>query len=327
VDQPPALQGEDQSQPVGTGRPRLSRPLWRVESGPVGRGPCLVADEAHGLRLLLPPGTPLELPERDGGLMQWRSAAWADGEVVEAATQLAMSEAVETAPANRRWIEAQMPPDTPQRGPASSIARAVATVQASGAPPETAPAAVLPDSRPVVSVTHSASAFSGLVFALPPDATARRVMQVANAAPSLAELHYELEILGNQAGVEATREVLIALVHARARSHSWRWTRPLRRLERRSSLHALLGEDVDEAYDGLVLANRLLETGLPLHVVDEALVATLFERTHGLRWQLTRPLRFILGDPRLARARRALRELRGKLTRLLDSRRVHRRLV
>jgi hypothetical protein len=289
--------------------PVTAGPKWRVVEGPTGRGECLatVVSELE-LRFLAPPGVPLQLPEMTGALKRWRTALWTCGAVVDGVEVLEPEEAIEMAPTQSAWIEAHEHDRESELlardGPMDVFEARLASEGDEAA----SPASFLPDRRRLLSVTKSASTFAALVTGLSPGSAFARIEEVANAASSRNEFDAALGMVGDSLGEDVAHELALALLHARARSHSWRYTWFLGWTERREPLHRMVGREVDRARADRDLAQRLATVELPRRELNQVVVDMLYERSHCLRWWVTAPLREALGTRRLTGPRTVLRE-------------------
>jgi hypothetical protein len=296
------------------------RPLWRIVRGPVGTGSCLASeDPAGGVLFLAPPGVALQRPEEAAALMGWRRARWQHGALQDRVVSCTLKELEELAPANRAWIQERMREDerldlmlARARGVSAgdqTIADApgVVSVAAIAGPAASPPSesVLLPDRRRVAVVTHSASTYSALTHRLPSSSAVAQVETFVVDAVSASHLATELDTLSLTIGVPAVRELVVSLLHARTRSHSWRYTRFLSRLESRSAHERRLARLVADSKS----ARDLLESLGAQEELDEILVNLLYAQHHGMRWRVTYPLRRTLGSPRLEGCRGVLRNL------------------
>lgn len=293
---------------------------WAIGPGPVGRGECIVAeDPTGGVHFIAPPGVALQPLEEVGPLRHWRIAKWRFGAPQDGVSELSLREVEERVSAHRAWIHEQEREAEAleamldrARGAAPDLAAGDVDVPAvSSTSPMSAAvvpvAALLPDERPVAAVTHSASTYAALTLYLPAGSGVTRIETFVCNAVSASHLAAELDTLALSISHPAVRELVASLLHARSRSHSWRYTRPLGRIEHRSARERRVTRIVDRAYSARELLQRVEAEGLSLPELDEILINLLYAQNHGLRWKLTYPLRRILGSPRLSAARRLLR--------------------
>jgi hypothetical protein len=306
-------------------RPRVAGgSLWRVQPGPVGRGTCLARDELDDAVVFIgPPGVPLELPEQLGTLMRWRTATWRYGERAGPLTVISVEDAIEMAPARRGWIELHLREDHREVLVSSDGAAAEPETRTAAGPEVNAESGVLPvsaawamllpDRRRVAEVTQSASTFAWLVHALPADSGISTVERALAGSVSSSHFAAELEVLAFSIGATATRELTTSLLHARTRSHSWRFTWFLRVFERRGRVERLVAREALKAADGLDLLMRV--AALDEETVDEALVNLLYMQSRGIRWTVTYPARRLLGVRHLQGIRGFLRRAQPRYAR------------
>jgi hypothetical protein len=260
------------------------------------------------LQLIAPPGIPVQRPER-GMLGRWRSALWQDGEISSEVIELDNAELFELAGSNRLWIEEKN---------LSAQRRELAIRKVDLDKPQISYPGVdlhaeltLLDRRPALAVTQSASTYAALVVAQPPDTPIARVERLAGRKMSISEMGKRLADVANVVGVDQTRELVVALLHARARSHSWRYTKPLRVFERSDPLERTVEREIDSAKTGVEVLQRLRTVELQVRELDILLVTILHKRARSPRWLITSPLRRVLGAPKLVALRRLLRNARA----------------
>jgi hypothetical protein len=148
---------------------------------------------------------------------------------------------------------------------------------------------------------------------LPRASAVARVELLLSKAVSASHLATELDTLELSIGSPAVRELVAALFHARSRSHSWRYTRPLSLLEHRNAKEHQVARLVRHSQNALELLGLAAMSDLTLAEVDETLVNLLYAQNHGFRWKVTYPLRRILGSRHLERSRWMLRRLHRRL--------------
>jgi hypothetical protein len=276
---------------------------WRVVEGPTGRGECLIEGLTDlEFRFLAPPGVPLQLPELSGSLKRWRTALWTCGAVAGHVKALELAEAYALAPDQSAWIDAYS--EDREDDPA------LAGLEAQGPAfdgREASSVSFLPDRRRLLSVTKSASTFAMLVSGLPPDSAFARIEGVANATASRDQFDAVLGMVSESLGEDMAHELVLALLHARARSHSWRYTRFLSWTQRRAPRHRVVGREVDRARTDRELTEGLATVELPRRELDQVLVDTLYERSRCLRWRVTGPLRWAFGTSSLRGPRGVMR--------------------
>jgi hypothetical protein len=315
------MENHDHTEPQLVRAQTSRRARWRVYPGPVGRGACLAADDpAGGLRFIAPPGIALQLPEEAGPMQRWRTARWEFGAPQDGVSQLSLKEVEDLAPAHRAWIREQVREAErldamlararggsaePVPIPATAVSISVSAFTASTA--VSVAASVLPDRRRVAVVTHSASTYSALTHRLPVSSAVAQVEALVARAVSASHLAAELDTVALSIGQPAVRELVASLLHARSRSHSWRYTRLLGRVERRSARERQITRLVDRSQNARELLNRLEAEKLSEPELHETLMNLLYAQNHGLRWKVTYPLRRALGSPRLGAWRAVLR--------------------
>jgi hypothetical protein len=298
-------------------------PLWQIMRGPVGTGSCLARDEPDGgVLFIAPPGVALQRPERAAPLMGWRRARWQYGASQGGVVPCTLEEVEELAPANHAWIQERMREDerldlmlaqaqSDQNEEQLAVSEppvvvSVAAIMGTGARGTSAPA-LLPDRRPATIVTRSASTFSALTYRLPPSEALAKVEGLLRDAVSASHLATELDTLSLAIGPTAVRELVVALLHARTRSHSWRYTRWLGPVEHRGEHERQLVRLASSSHSALELLELLRADETGEHESHEILVDLLYAQHRSLRWRITYPLRRLLGSPRLQSWRRVLR--------------------
>jgi hypothetical protein len=242
-----------------------------------------------------------------GVLMQWRHALVREGRVVDEPTLCTVEDAIELAPAHREWIERQVREQELRDQVIANRSRPLAAAPGETAPAEPHPATVIADRRTLPALTRSASNFSEIVNSLPDTSAIGQVERLVASAISAAHLAAELDTLAFSIGRPATRELVVSLLHARSRSHSWRYTRMFAAMERRSPAEETLTAHVASASSAQELLQSLRSLGLDERELDETLIDLLYARSRSMRWRVTHPLRRLLGSPRFWRVRRALR--------------------
>jgi hypothetical protein len=283
---------------------------WRVVEGPTGRGRCLMTTGSDmAVRFLAPPGVPLQLPELAGGLDRWRTAFWDCGFIVGGVEVLKLEKVRERVPSELEWIEEQVREaqrrDLLVQNLPADVAGDEAVVDEDDE--QEVLVSALPDRRRIVAVTKSASTFAALVSSLSRDTAFAQVEDVTNMASCREEFDTELDAIGERIGPARVRELAVALLHARARSHSWRYTWFLAWTERRAPLQRVIGREVDRARTSDELHQRLLTVELASQELHQALTGMLYVRSHGFRWRITAPLRRLLGTYYLSSVRTLLR--------------------
>jgi hypothetical protein len=285
--------------------------VWHVEPGPVGRGNCLVAYEHDGsLRFLAPPGVPLTIPEVVDQLLKWRSAHWAHGRLVGAPRVLTLNEALALAPNRDIWIvDWARERENREIGAGRAVAERVdAVLHLTPVVPPTRRSEPARQRRPL-AMSRSASTFSAFLGSLDSSASIKHVEALTNAARDLEGLREALADLDARVGPRRSREAVLALLHARARSHSWRYTRWLRGLS--NGADALTKEvcrEIDRAPTGHDLDDALSKIATDRTRVDELLAPILYARSRSRCWRWTGPLRRLLASTGVRQARDILRD-------------------
>lgn len=275
----------------------------------MGRGACLEAEEPGcAAHYMAPPGVPLQLPETIGMLRQWRIVHIEDGEMDGPVSTLSFDEALRQAPSQRTWIEdqAMLARSHEEASERRSAARRQ-SAEGSTADSSLGTPFVNLDRRRITTLTQSASTFSSLLESLPEEDSAVRVEGLVKATSSRSKLRAEFQATTRTIGRQQAREVIVALLHARARTHSWRWTKLLRRFEPGTQLERLVGREIDAARTGDEVLERLAGVNLRTHELDDVLISLLYVRSHGPRWRMTHPLRLWLGSHRFSGLRGVLR--------------------
>jgi hypothetical protein len=309
---------EQQTEPVWL--ERLTREIceWSVAPGPAGRGACLAAEEpakdaadepTWAAFYIAPPGVPLQLPETLGMLRQWRVVRVEEGELDGPVWTLPLGEALALAASQRSWIEDQVKLAWRHEevGEHLSAARRTSN-RRSGSDSGGIPTLANIDQRWIMTLTESASTFSSLLESLPKDLVATSIEDLARATKARSELRSAYQAVAKAIGREQAREVVVALLHARARTHSWRWTKWLGPIERTSQAERRVGREIDVAATGGDLLRRLAGLGLRTRELDDIVIDVLYTRSCGLRWRMTHPFRVLLGSHKL-------RSLRGMVRR------------
>ncbi len=297
--------------------------VWDVEPGPFGRGECLVMyDAENDLRLLAPPGVPLAPPEPVRSLLRWRSARWAHGRLVGSPRPLSLGDALESAPSKRAWIVARARErEDRDQSAGYTISENVDETIARSADEATRTPLVEPaHHRPLLTLTRSASTFSTHIASMDRATVVKRIELMADSERRLKVLRARLAELEREVGAEGLREAVIALLHARARSHSWRYTRIMGLIPVKAGLPPLkdpltrrIEREIDRAPTGKDLERTLSRLAAEHPGVEQQLVVILHERSRSLRWTLTRPARRLLARSSLRRIRNFLRELQPRI--------------
>jgi hypothetical protein len=310
---------------------------FQVERGPHGRGSCLVDVVSPGVALVIaPPGVPLAPPERVVDLLEWRAARFVDGRIVDAPHVISEAEVYAFAPNQQAWIAETIEREREQAqageivlAPAQELldcAQAKAPVQAYASAPALAGVGrgsglpVAPRSRrheppppppSPLEFTESASQFAAFVGRCQAEAPVRRLERQANrtrAASDFADVCQALRKLERSVGPRPLREAMLALLYARARSHSWRYTRWLVRRPVPDTLRGQLELELDRARSVSELQDAVSALGVDHDELVEALARVLYARSLSRRWRYLAPVRRFLAWARLRAARDVLRE-------------------
>lgn len=275
---------------------------WLVRPGPHGHGTCLVDYTNDGfVELLAPPGVPLEQPEPLSRLLSWRLARWADGELVGEPVAIGFANALELAPSLREWIvdyaeQREWRHAHAGRPDAESVEQVLSSRTAARDPRDELAVELALDR------TGDGSTFSRYVARCDDRAPVKQVARLANTAGDLSQFRAGLAETAAASGPQAVRTGLIAVLHARARSHSWRCTKLLGPVHveaelAEAQLAELISGEIDAAESGRELYARLDLLRAEWPHVDETLAAILFTRTQARRWQWTKKPRRFLAKP------------------------------
>jgi hypothetical protein len=301
---------------------------WVAASAPYGGGECLVLRlDGEEVRAVAPPGVALGAHESSDELFRWRVSRWRCGRLVGAPRCVSEAHVLALAPHSAAWVLAQVQElssrvtaareGTVWRGARHETLRLLLQAGPCCASPgmELALREELPRilrSWPSSRIA-SASTFSASLREYPADAPLRRVARAANRCPALDEFALELQAIELELGRERLMSAVVELTHARARSHSWRYTRWLAPTDTRDPLLQQLGLVFDVAPTSEAVQNALgvLRTRCEVGSadrVDAVVVAMLHARTHSVRWRVTWPLRRALAWRRIGFVRDVLRE-------------------
>jgi hypothetical protein len=278
---------------------------WVVADGPVGRGKCLLHEESPDAAVfIVPAGMPLQLPELGESLRHWRHGRVRDGRLEGEPTICTVQEAIDIAPANRDWIERQVREQDRRERVTAEHERAKPDEDRFDLP---LVAALIADRRPIPSLTQSASRFAEIVHGLPEDSAMSQVERLVAGATSAAHLAGELDTVAFSIGRPATRQLVASLLHARSRSHSWRYTQLFAALQRTDPAEQKLSRHIAAATSAQELLQRLGSLEQHEQELDDILIDLLYARSKSARWRATYPLRRLGGLPRLRGVRRLLR--------------------
>jgi hypothetical protein len=296
------------------------RAQWVVLDGPVSRGLCLAREHGpQAAEFIAPPGTPLQLPELMGALIHWRHGLVQEGRLMGEPTVYGVDEAIELAPANREWIERQVH-EQKLRDEAIATRGGAPKPEPARDPRTESQRTLIIDGRPLSALTQSASRFSEIVEGLPSDSPVGQLERLLDSAISPAHLASEIDTLAFSIGRPASRELVVSLLHARARSHSWRYTRPFGVFERPSAKQQALAAEIAEASTAQELLGRIYAQGEIEQELDEALTDLLYARSKSIRWRATLPLRLLLSIRHLRGVRRTLRRAQAAYASLREGR-------
>jgi hypothetical protein len=285
-----------------------------VQPGPFGHGPCLVrrsTDPAGVLcvTVLAPPGVPIDPPELADRLLRWRVARWEDGAAAGGAKVLSLDDALAVAPSAREWITEQLR-ERHRRAVASEHVQIVSASPPSGrTTADVSPTAAGTGwPRPPVELTRSASTFAYWVGSQSSGDCVKQIAQAVNQTRSLEALRAELAVIESHFPSSLVADGVTAVLHARARSHSWRYTAWIPSASPLSPLARRVATEVDDARDARDLQQRLEKLRSDGAEVDVLLVELLHRRARSMRWCLTHRARLLLASHRLRGLRRVLRE-------------------
>lgn len=278
--------------------------LWKVQPGPSGRGDCLTKRKPNGETLIIaPPGVPLAPPEAVADLLCWRTARWSNGKLAAAPKRLTFNDVLGRAPEQRSWLDARF----------AEVRRRDGMVELEQQPwgrtGLVAPGGNAEETRRPVALARSASTFARVLGQSEPAAPAKRIAQLVNACAGRDEFRAQVAGLEAQIGAGAVREALIAVLCARARSHSWRYTQAFdpRGWWTDRDINRQLHEEAALA----VIAPRVArEPGVRGGVTASTaeLIDVLQARSQTRRWRWTAPIRREFASPRWREFRRVLRE-------------------
>jgi hypothetical protein len=300
-----------------------SRQTWSTEIGPYGRGHCLVSRGRDGhTRIIAPPGVPLAPPEAVEQLLRWRVVTWGGGRALGRPRALSRERVSDLAPSKRGWIHrteaererweqtiCRIPPAaTPrQAGAEPLLVAAVAPAPARRFAPAPAKRPA-PGLRTPLAKSRSASTFAAYVASLTDEAPVKLVARAADSARHYEDFRGALGKIERRVGHDELTRAVIALTHARARSHSWRYTQIVPEVCAKRSERKIASE-IDRARSGQELERALGQLQSVAGAEGGAeLYRILYRRSRSLRWRLTRPLRMLLANSRLRGVRRWLRE-------------------
>lgn len=272
------------------------RATWTVQPGPFGRGDCLTKRKTDGTLILAPPGVPLTLPEEVAKLLCWRAATWSNGRITTTPTPLTLNEVYGRAPDQRLWLQTCV--DYQRISATGSVKRPLgsAGLRSLSGTPET---------RSLVGLARSASTFSRIIGLSAETTVAKRVAGLADQCRGRDAFRAAVARLEAEIGFTAVREAIIAVLCARTRSHSWRYTQfmdPWGSWTQRE-FNEQLHRQVDAAAAALLSQASLLITRCTSELID-----VLHARSQSRRWRWTAPLRRLLASRRLSAVRRYLRE-------------------
>jgi hypothetical protein len=304
--------------------------IWLLEPAPYGQGWCLVsAQSADFVEILAPPGVMLEQPEQISRLLSWRLARWSRGRLLKPPALLSLTDALDLAPSRQTWIIAAVRElelsDRALQDTETGVVSLRELFQHRAPDPrlgEFDPAAIGETSHTSPSElehTGSATSFAKHVRQSGPNSTIWIVRDAVDNASDITELKRTLDARRRRVGHPEVQDALIALLHGRARSHSWRYTRWFGRPYDDPALRRLTQVvDSDLPIEQLkAMVDAMRKEGLRL---DGLLEVICFERANSRRWTRTKPAR-LLGFSRPARpVRDRLRDLQRISHRILPRR-------
>jgi hypothetical protein len=334
-----AVTGHDMVLP-DTSERSASTDEWLIQPGPCSPRGCLVSvRSATSCEIIAPPGVALELPEPARGLARWRFVRLENGRPVTHSTQLPLRDVLRMVPDRRAWIidVALTREQTERRFGYQPLEPVAAVLESERADLDLArvPSTDLMRAEPInprpasglgaLERTKSASAFSQFIRESSPGSTLAQVEHFINDAERqrrdlVASFHTfraKLTTIREDVGDAEVRDALVALLHARSRSHSWRYTRGLPSkpfvlsVDPHDPHLALLWHmrrTIDSAETGPEANKALAAIRSEWPQLDDVLEQLLFDRAQSLRWRVTRWLRMVLGLRQFMPLRTALRE-------------------
>jgi hypothetical protein len=316
---------------VGPSTPAVEstdRSQWRVGPGPFGRGNCISTSQAGAATMILaPPGVPLAPPEAVIDLARWRFARWTSGGIVSAPEALTVEEALTIAPCRRAWIldrtREQYERDAAADHFNVDLESSLVEIAFAGAPRRIF--ARRDDARrcldaiakdgisPLKIADYGPHALAAFVGACPARAPIKELARAANRPLDLSEFRAHVARVTEDVGTEPVRDALIALLHARARCRSWRYSRPFERNPSETGLVQALSEEIDRAPSARALEHRLRDLEPHDSNLTAELTTILHARSHSWRWRGSHRIRVVLASRSLSGLRRCLLALRVRI--------------
>jgi hypothetical protein len=267
---------------------------------------------------------PLAPPETVRSLARWRFARWGAGKILGEPEALTVNEATAIAPCLRTWIvertREQYDRDAPIERCRADYVEGAAPLEWVASRPRSSAARA--DTRrslgatfdgstsPVLVADRGAHAFAAFVDACDDRAAVKEIARAADRPLQLSELQECVAHVARHEGTDPVREAVVALLYARARSRSWRYSRIFGCAEPASGLAKLISQEIDGAVAAPVLEQRLLDLGEHAPNVTTELIAILHARSNSWRWRRSRRVRLLLASPHLAGLRGRVRALR-----------------
>ena len=284
---------------------------WRVEPGPLGRGQCLVADLDQSLVLLLPPGVPVELPEDTSSLVQWRLADWVDGKLAEPPATVSLETVVRLANDKAGWAlhQARLREELLKRA-GLPVTETVEPLRQRLLDPTSDLGFDVRFEwrvRPTALTEHPRT-FATEIAHLDDRDLVRKLRTLVDSAAAVEDCTAAARDLGYKVGENRMRVALLALLHVRARSRSWRATKWMASEEfEPQMLVAALAIAIDSAGSGLWLERRVSVLAEGRSDIEEVLVRILYLRSHSRRWLWTGPVRRALAGSTVLHVRGVVR--------------------
>ncbi len=305
---------------------------WLIKPGPYGEASCLAEIRADGVvDCLVPPGVPLRPLERGSDLIHWRFAQWKNDALLTPPVTVPLQQVLGLARSQREWV-LEIARAWEARSLAVGYAAlervAVALQLAEGDDESDACVArAVVSSAWILPKTHSASAFAASVANCEKDAAIRSVRAAVDGSPTVEVLCGDLATTREALGKRAVNDALVALLHGRSRSHSWRYTRWIHSPEPTEELHQLIAGAAERAYDAERLAEMIDLIRWEWPRTDNALAEIVFYRAHSARWTMTEDLRLTLANPYLRPVRAALRHQQPRINRIKQTAGPHLRRI
>jgi hypothetical protein len=305
------LTSADQNQQDGAPTASPEDDRWRITQGPFGHGACLVTTAGgDGLRLLVPPGVPLQSPEPTVTLLRWREAKWCQARLAGTPRVIELLDAVQLAGDHCGWaLETSRKREAWLDAAGIPVRERVEEVMAQLLDPESGLDFDIRFvwERSPTDETESASHFSQLLGAGDERDLVRQIRDLADGAETFEEFRTCVRDAREKAGDERVRDSVVALLHARARSRSWRatnWAGPV--VPESVPLASIIAQRVDCARTGRDAMRQALRFDSGHPEFEYVLLQLLYTRAHSRRWCWTAPVRRVFARPELRPVRRVV---------------------